>query len=631
MIAAMCLFVPISVKGETSAEQVHQENQKENYAGKKNRKNKNKKARRNAYISGFFAASSLISLVGIITAEAFSDVSVTTIDSEDPVLVDKVNDFTFANYEDLLGDYDEHYNRLSSNCRWLDRGLDDLSEKYEDVESIDLDIKDFRETQLNYQCGNLIAEKNAIDLTEEPYTKSELHAHLDSFAIQLIALSSVFIVSSSFLTYYLCKTCDSADKPQRDRANHRLRRVEAKYGGEIEDLGSNNKIYRANHAKLNKSLFLSFILCGALACTANSMEKSFNRFGYNVLASSYFLSNIDDPKILSYFNATHKRIWHQIIDDNEELNALGHEIAEMEDGFEQDQLGFGMVIASDPQLPWGRNDDSNVTDAEWEESGIETNRYHTASMNSLNKLGGDFSKVQALIMNGDLTAYAHPWQWVLYKRLYDTNRKDTYPEALQMPVYPGLGNHDYQNNVGSCWGPWYSVLINQKNWCAKNAKMQIKKDLGAVNITNFDEGSLSYSWDVDHIHFVQLHNFPTYNSSKIDIEDSLEWLDADLSKAKSEGRLTVLNFHIKKITPELKKILRKYEILGLFVGHYHSLVGKMSKIETADGDRGLYYSGSASRNLFNYVYFAAHKMVVYSIDSSTGKPVIIKRYTQAFN
>lgn len=631
MIAVIFYSIPLCVKAENPKEQGHQELNQENYAGKKNKKRHYKKFKRNAYISGFFTVSSLVSLVGVITSKALSDVSVHTIASKEPILVDKINEHTFIEYEDLLHNYDHYYNRLSSTCKYLDAGLDDLLQKYKGVDDIEVDARIFRDTLLNKKCGMFIPEKTQIDLPNISYSTSDIHAHLDSFAIQVIALSAVAIVSGAFLSHYACKACEQAKNVEQGQENNRDRRIEAEFAGDEPELRPGRKKSVACNAKMSKNHLLSIALCGVFACTSDCMKNSLHPFKLENLVNTDAFGQNDEGNIFAYFNQTHTRLWNDLLKFTETMQQMDSKIAEIEEVFDQDQLGFGMVIASDTQLPWGRKDDNNVTDQEWIESGIETNRYHASSMNKLQILGKDFSKVQAVIINGDLTAYAHPWQWVLYKRIYDSSAKDSYPEVLRMPVYPGLGNHDYQNNVDSCWGPWYSVLIDQNNWCAKNSIYKLKRDLAKTNISNFDEGSLSYSWNVDHIHFVQLHNFPNYNSSKIHIEDSLAWLDEDLKRAESERRLTVLNFHIKKITPELKKILKKYEILGLFVGHYHSLVGKKSKIKSAKGDSPVYYSGSASYNLFNYVYFTAHKMVVYSVDSSSGKPVIRERYTQAFN
>ena len=626
LIAIICFTLPISGKQECYAEQGEQGEQceRDKLAIKKK---KQKKLKCKAWVSGFFVASSLLGLGGIITGKALSDITVDTVQPPDPLALSRVDDHTFFEYKHLNKDFDQSFNRLSSSCKKLDRGLDDILDKYQDDEDVAYEI--FRNTIFDDKCHHLVSEKEGVDLPEAPYTKRQLATHLDSFAIQLITLSSVAIISTGLLVNYLNKISKVAKSIKREQKRER-RRLEQEQHDE-ENPPPNGPLAPDKRAKVKKNHLLSLVVGSALACAANSMGSTIYPHKRDIRINTDLFNQNDEPAIYSYFNRTHERDWNDILLLSDDLKQIEEEIAKIESDFEDDSLGFGMIIASDPQLPWGKKDNGNLTDQEWIETGIETNRYHTASMNNLHKLGGDFSKVQAVIMNGDLTAYAHPWQWVLYKRLYDNRTKDSYPEVLNMPLYPGLGNHDYKNNVQACWGPWYSVLIDQKNWCAKNSKDEIKRYLADLPITNFDEGSLSYSWDNGPIHFVQLHNYPNYNETKIDIEDSIEWLEDDLTMAQADGRLIVLNFHIKKYSPELKKIFKKFNIIGLFVGHYHQLVGRKSKLETALGDSSVYYSGSASHNLYNYVYFSEHKMVVYSIDSSNGKPVIRERYTQVYS
>ena len=58
--------------------------------------------------------------------------------------------------------------------------------------------------------------------------------------------------------------------------------------------------------------------------------------------------------------------------------------------------------------------------------------------------GLDVQTPEAIIINGDLTAYFHPWQLDGYEKYYLDKLSDYW-------VLAGLGNHDYQNNTGSCY------------------------------------------------------------------------------------------------------------------------------------------------------------------------------------
>ncbi len=138
---------------------------------------------------------------------------------------------------------------------------------------------------------------------------------------------------------------------------------------------------------------------------------------------------------------------------------------------EEDLSTFSMVFLSDPQLPWwrGGQDPGVTTDDTVEEQAKRTNRNLVAAVNKMETLGtwptdgltinqgGPTVKPRAAVINGDLTAYFHQKEFDLYR--------DTY-SYLSIPRYEGLGNHDYQNNVGSCSG---DAWAGDNNRCAKEA------------------------------------------------------------------------------------------------------------------------------------------------------------------
>ncbi len=53
------------------------------------------------------------------------------------------------------------------------------------------------------------------------------------------------------------------------------------------------------------------------------------------------------------------------------------------------------------------------------------------------------SDLKGLVINGDLTAYGHESEFNNYWELWQNPFKDI--------IYPGLGNHDYDHNVGNCF------------------------------------------------------------------------------------------------------------------------------------------------------------------------------------
>ncbi|MDQ4130785.1 MAG: hypothetical protein M3133_07345, partial [Actinomycetota bacterium] len=141
-----------------------------------------------------------------------------------------------------------------------------------------------------------------------------------------------------------------------------------------------------------------------------------------------------------------------------------------------DHAPFTMVIASDPQYDWWRGEkDQNCNSAECiRRMAEETNQEMFKAMNAVTELerwpesgialgrGDSVRTPTAAIINGDLTAFWHPYQARRYQQLYS---------YVTYPLYPGLGNHDYANNVDHCYGEWSPGVAQwlDRNHCAKDA------------------------------------------------------------------------------------------------------------------------------------------------------------------
>jgi hypothetical protein len=95
---------------------------------------------------------------------------------------------------------------------------------------------------------------------------------------------------------------------------------------------------------------------------------------------------------------------------------------------------------------------------------------------SINKLSDESnqtaSKFAFTVINGDLTAYFHPDQHSEFRAIYHAGFPWAYPVALKTPVYLGLGNHDYENNLNN--GNSFST---DNNRCAKK-RHQLDSRLG---------------------------------------------------------------------------------------------------------------------------------------------------------
>ena len=288
---------------------------------------------------------------------------------------------------------------------------------------------------------------------------------------------------------------------------------------------------------------------------------------------------------------------------------------------------FTMIFASDPQLVWGKWDNTNVTTDEFLKWGLETNRYQVQVMNHLKELDSRLGDPVGIVMNGDLTAFGHPWQWDLFKRFYIKGSPDAYHESMRWDLYPGLGNHDYALNVDDCMGPWESIFTWNKDWCAYNSVKYIDAFVAKNKkvITNFDPKSRAYSWDVNSFHFIQLHFHPLYEHADIGVESSWDWLKEDLRQAAQKNLNVVINFHdlgeYFQAFPEFLELLDLAKVAAIFTGHIHRLAGLMHRFTTSKGRIVPHFRcGSSTYNLFLAVNFSPKGFEVFTIDASEGHP-----------
>lgn len=293
---------------------------------------------------------------------------------------------------------------------------------------------------------------------------------------------------------------------------------------------------------------------------------------------------------------------------------------------------FMMTISSDPQYPWscgaagGSCDDTNIADRD--------NARQVASMNAiLNNHGKD--RVAGSIINGDLTAFGHDWQFEKYREFYE--------DDLKINNYAGLGNHDFENNVNDCW----------ENNCATRMANYLVGQVESLNVKRFDyrvsdsyyqfpayrkdhNGSMAYSWDVGDVHFVQLNNHPLYSNSwngwnfasalrdYFSINSALSWLRADLKDAANEGKKIILNFHdwnASAYNSEFMQILKDYNVSAIFAGHIHSTIGKVSQYTDLHGPGKhlpVFRSGAAVYNDYLLVQFKNDQLIVKQVDSRNG-------------
>lgn len=259
---------------------------------------------------------------------------------------------------------------------------------------------------------------------------------------------------------------------------------------------------------------------------------------------------------------------------------------------------FSIIFASDTQYPWVDPSGRQLTESQVQDESERYNKQMVAAMNRIFAEPG--TNVRGGIINGDLTAFGHPWQLNKFKEMYGSDK-------LKFPLFLGLGNHDYANNVDDCYN----------NRCATGMVDYMIEHIQNNSASSFDystsgyrvSGSLAYSWDIGNIHFIQLHNYPAYTRKftttfwTYEIKSSMEWLRKDLASAREQQKFIIINMHDatdhfpkehKAEYDEFVKLVDIYKVSAVFAGHFHHLSGYQKRI----GNALLFLSGAASYRTF---------------------------------
>ncbi|TBX38919.1 hypothetical protein E0M35_28475 [Bacillus thuringiensis] len=276
------------------------------------------------------------------------------------------------------------------------------------------------------------------------------------------------------------------------------------------------------------------------------------------------------------------------------------------------------VVTSDPQYPWTDRTDNGQTESESEKE-RRSEQLIREQYNSINeytsRLTG-MTEPTPVLINGDLTAFGHPWQW---------DKMNSLLGILKSPIFMGLGNHDIENNIDDCLS----------NSCVRSSMNYFTKHMQLYGLTRYDRkgdapnnshrfGSFAYSIDVGPIHFVQLNNYPTmtFRISEYTMEDSLSWLEQDLKEANQYGQAIIVNMHEpsgwKKGSQEqknrFKNLLEKYKVKAVFAGHYHKKSGYFpNDYKDFFGNTPVFLSGSASQRTYLTAEYTNKEIKVYKV------------------
>jgi len=290
-----------------------------------------------------------------------------------------------------------------------------------------------------------------------------------------------------------------------------------------------------------------------------------------------------------------------------------------------------IVMTSDPQYPW--------TDKEEDKGGNEKKlsaAYIHAQYRDVNSFRASHPALDIPVyVNGDITAYGHGSELSFMKRRFE--------EYFNNKVYLGLGNHDYQNNVGNC----------ANNGCARDSILKYLKMTGSlIKSVNIDvkttsgagvgtiyEGSLAHSEWHNNLHVVQTNNSPVYTTSfesgvkyfdklKFNIRSSLGFIDDKMAFASSWGKVNILVTHKPNSwknfsaadAEAFRAMMKKHKVAAVFAGHLHAGHGIYNN-PGYFGDTPVFLSGSASYETYLIVESVPEqkKLRVFSVRNNNHK------------
>lgn len=287
------------------------------------------------------------------------------------------------------------------------------------------------------------------------------------------------------------------------------------------------------------------------------------------------------------------------------------------------------IVTSDPQYPW--SDKTNKP------GDTETDARRRQVSEALIKM--QFSAIQRfrkergvpmpVIVNGDITAYGHGYELKKMKSLLAT---------LDQPVYIGLGNHDYENNVNNCGNN--GCARDMLHWLDSYVQSTIKPqsyELSQERATRYVvwTGSLSYLKKWAGISFLQLNNFPGYTKNfssgvvpfetkrEFRIKNDMRWFDEALYDATNYSDLVIVNMHDignDASSPFFNRLTDPYfkrKIAAVFAGHYHDTMGVWKHRKELKGIP-VFLSGAVPEKTFLIaeIHEIEKKMRVYGVTNN---------------
>lgn len=275
---------------------------------------------------------------------------------------------------------------------------------------------------------------------------------------------------------------------------------------------------------------------------------------------------------------------------------------------------YSLVFTSDPQYPWtDKSDNGTVEDENTKKNRSE--QLIKEQYDDVNSYNNSTNNISNIIINGDITAFGHGWQW---------DKMNSLMPMLNRPYYIGLGNHDIENNQGDSY----------HDNCFKRSLDMLYKFKNKNNISRNDisTGKSSQSYAIElpgNIFSLQLNNDPTMDytptwGGKPAISPNFDWIENQLSYAYHKGYNIIVNVHKPnkwKSGPNerFKNMLKKYDVKAVFAGHYHSSVGPQYSYSDYFGNIPVYLSGSSSQKKYLITEYTDKEMKIYTVTNDNWK------------
>ena len=186
--------------------------------------------------------------------------------------------------------------------------------------------------------------------------------------------------------------------------------------------------------------------------------------------------------------------------------------------------------------------------------------------------GDTLKNLRGIAIAGDIFDKGLPVTHAHYKSRYHQGKGDK--EIHFAKVYPGYGNHDIDPASKDS-------VENMKQRALNLAYLDsvLQAKLAQKEILNLDPESRAYSWNIDDVHFIQMHTYAGDNHYCKG--NSLDWLAQDLEKYATGNTPVVyiqhygfdkwaINWWPENKREPLFDLLDKHNLKGFFVGHTHN-------------------------------------------------------------